>query len=47
MSAKTKFTKRLSDIQKDLLALRKAKKETDYLKRRPYENVAKELGLLK
>ena len=31
----------------DLKALRKAKREGDYLKRRPYEDAARELGLLK
>ena len=31
----------------DLKALRKAKAEPDYRKRRPYEQVAKEMGLMK
>jgi len=31
----------------DLKALRQAKTEPDYQKRRPYEDVAKELGLMK
>ncbi|HEY3319359.1 MAG TPA: type II toxin-antitoxin system Phd/YefM family antitoxin [Planctomycetota bacterium] len=31
----------------DLKALRRAKAEPDYRKRRPYEDVAKELGLVK
>lgn len=30
----------------DLQALRKAKSEPDYKKRRPYEHVARELGLM-
>ena len=31
----------------DLKALRKAKSEPDYRKRRPYEDAARELGLMK
>ncbi|MEI6232010.1 MAG: type II toxin-antitoxin system Phd/YefM family antitoxin [Planctomycetota bacterium] len=31
----------------DIKALRKAKAEPDYQKRRPYEEVAKEMGLMK
>lgn len=31
----------------DLKALRKAKSESDYHKRRPYEEVARKLGLMK
>lgn len=43
------FLRMQEDLEdyEDLKALRKAKSEADYLKRRPYEEVAKELGLIK
>jgi hypothetical protein len=41
-----RMQERLEEYE-DLKALRQAKSEPDYRKRRPYEEVAKELGLMK